>query len=66
MTNQGRRTNVSAESLLRDLEKRIATNPDADNLRLERAGLLAEMGRALEARDAYLEILAREPSHRLR
>jgi Flp pilus assembly protein TadD len=65
MNNQGGRAVVPAESLLRDLEKRIASNSDADNLRLERAGLLAEMGRTLEARNAYLELLAREPSHRL-
>jgi aromatic-L-amino-acid decarboxylase len=30
-----------------------------------RAQLLAEVGRTVEARDAYLEILARDPSHRL-
>ena len=69
MSNQGRSADVPADSLLRDLDIRIAsspdTGPDADSLRLERAGLLAQMGRTLEARDAYLELLAREPSHRL-
>ncbi len=32
---------------------------------IERARLLAEVGRTVEARDAYLEILGRDPSHRL-
>ena len=33
--------------------------------RFEAACLLSEMGRTLEARNAYLEVLAREPGHRL-
>ncbi len=33
-------------------------------LRFERACLLAEVGRTAEARDAYLDLLSREPSHR--
>jgi len=53
------------ESALRDLQDRIAAHPGAVNLRFERACLLAEMGRTLEARNAYLELLAREPAHRL-
>jgi glutamate/tyrosine decarboxylase-like PLP-dependent enzyme len=53
------------EAALRDLDGRIAADPGAANLRLERAGILAELGRSLEARNAYLEVLAREPSHRL-
>jgi glutamate/tyrosine decarboxylase-like PLP-dependent enzyme len=53
------------ESALRDLSERIAANPDAVSLRFESACLLAEMGRTLEARDAYLDLLAREPGHRL-
>src|ERR1035438_8427916 len=52
------------ESALRDLRDAILSNPDAVGLRFEAACLLAEMGRALEARDAYLDLLAREPSHR--
>ncbi len=32
---------------------------------VERAQLLAEVGRTVEARDAYLDILARDPSHRV-
>ena len=53
------------ESALRDLSGRIASDPGAMSLRFERACLLAEMGRTLEARNAYLDLLAREPSHRL-
>src|ERR1019366_2699709 len=53
------------ETALRDLDGRIAFNPGAVSLRFERACLLAEMGRTLEARNAYLDLLAREPSHRL-
>jgi Tfp pilus assembly protein PilF len=53
------------ESALRELGERIASHPDAVGQRFEFAGLLAEMGRTLEARNAYLELLAREPGHRL-
>jgi len=53
------------ESALRDLQGRIASNPDTVSLRFDLACLLSGMGRTLEARNAYLEVLAREPSHRL-
>jgi glutamate/tyrosine decarboxylase-like PLP-dependent enzyme/Tfp pilus assembly protein PilF len=53
------------EAALRDLSGRIASDPDAVSLRFEFACLLTELGRTLEARDAYLDLLAREPSHRL-
>jgi aromatic-L-amino-acid decarboxylase len=53
------------ESALRELTERIATKPEAVGLRFEFACLLAEMGRTLEARNAYLDLLSREPSHRL-
>src|ERR1035441_9359244 len=53
------------ESALSDLRDGIVSNPDALDLRFEAACLLAEMGRTLEARDAYLDLLTREPSHRL-
>jgi len=58
-------TERARESALRDLSGRIASNPDSVSLRFELAGLLAETGRTLEARNAYLELLAIEPSHRL-
>ena len=53
------------ESALLDLRTRIASNPNDVSLRFDLACLLTEMARTLEARDAYLELLAREPSHRL-
>ena len=53
------------ESALHEIDGRIASDPGAMSLRLERACLLAEMGRTPEARNAYLDLLAREPSHRL-
>ena len=43
----------------------MAEDPEAVAPRLERAGLLAELGRTGEAREAYLDILARAPSDRL-
>ena len=51
------------EIALRDLNSRIASDPEAVPLRFELACLLDEMGRTLEARNTYLAVLAREPSH---
>jgi glutamate/tyrosine decarboxylase-like PLP-dependent enzyme/Tfp pilus assembly protein PilF len=56
---------LARESALRELEARIAATPDAVDLRFDRACLLTELGRTLEARNAYLDVLARAPSHRL-
>src|ERR1035438_8168252 len=42
------------QASLRDLRDAIMSNPDAVCLRFEAACLLAEMGRTLEARGAYL------------
>jgi aromatic-L-amino-acid/L-tryptophan decarboxylase len=53
------------ESALRDLRGRIASNPADVSPRFDLACLLSEMGRTLEARNAYLDLLAREPTHRL-
>jgi glutamate/tyrosine decarboxylase-like PLP-dependent enzyme len=53
------------ESALLDLQTRMTSSPNDVNLRFDLACLLTEVGRAREARDAYLELLAREPSHRL-
>jgi aromatic-L-amino-acid/L-tryptophan decarboxylase len=51
------------ESRVVELEAQIASGGAAIPLRFERACLLAEMGRTADAKDAYLEILSREPSH---
>jgi glutamate/tyrosine decarboxylase-like PLP-dependent enzyme len=53
------------ESALREIDSSIVSDPGAVSLRFERACLLAEMGRTLEARNAYLDLLTRDPSHRL-
>ena len=52
------------ESRLAELEALIASDAAAIPVRFERACLLAEVGRTADARNAYLEILSREPSHR--
>ena len=56
---------LAREAALRTIEGRITAEPEALDLRLERASLLTELGRTLEARDAYLDILTRAPSDRL-
>jgi len=53
------------QEALRDLDARIAQESDGVSLRFERATLLAEMGRSQEARNAYIDVLARDPAHRL-
>ncbi|MGA2115590.1 MAG: pyridoxal-dependent decarboxylase [Bryobacteraceae bacterium] len=55
---------LAREAALLALETRIAAEPEAVVLRLDRARLLTELGRTLEARNAYLEILGRVPSDR--
>jgi aromatic-L-amino-acid decarboxylase len=56
---------VAREVALRELEDRIAADPEALGLRRDRAQLLAELGRTLDARNAYLDILKRAPSDRV-
>jgi len=56
---------LARQAALAQMDARIAADPDAIDPRVERAGLLAELGRTLDARNAYLEVLARVPSHRL-
>jgi aromatic-L-amino-acid/L-tryptophan decarboxylase len=53
------------EEALHALEARIAEDHASVDLQFERAGLLAELGRPREARDAYIEVLKRDPTHRL-
>jgi glutamate/tyrosine decarboxylase-like PLP-dependent enzyme/glutathione synthase/RimK-type ligase-like ATP-grasp enzyme len=55
---------LARESALREVETRIAAEPEAIGPKLERARLLAELDRTLDARNAYLEILAHAPSDR--
>ena len=56
---------LAREAALRELEDRIAAEPEALGLRRDRARLLTELGRTLEARNAYLDILTRAPSDRV-
>ncbi len=51
------------ESALREL-RRLAAEPEDIQLRFERACLLGELGQILASRNAYLEVLSRQPSHR--
>ena len=53
------------EAALHELDTRIAADPGSPDMQFERAGLLAEMGRSLDARNAYIELLRRDPAHRL-
>jgi tetratricopeptide (TPR) repeat protein len=53
------------EEALRDADARLGADPESVSLRFERAGLLAELGRSLEARNAYIDVLTREAAHRL-
>jgi len=50
---------------LRELEVQLSSDSGTISLRFERACLLTEAGRTDEAKGAYLDVLSREPSHRL-
>ena len=52
------------EQALRAAEARISAQPEDMESRLQRADLLVELGRTLDARNAYIDILARAPAHR--
>jgi aromatic-L-amino-acid decarboxylase len=51
------------EQRLAELDSQIISDPSVPP-RFERACLLAEVGRTKDARDAYIDLLSREPSHR--
>src|ERR1700722_222063 len=51
------------EQALGETEARLASAPDIIDLRFDRARLLTELGRGEEAKQAYLDILARDPAH---
>jgi hypothetical protein len=52
------------EAKLRELEAEFGANPASMDIQFERACLLDETGRTAEARDAYVDMLARDSSHR--
>ncbi|TAK99381.1 MAG: tetratricopeptide repeat protein [Rhodospirillaceae bacterium] len=51
------------EQSLRDVEAKIARQPQDATSQCDRARLLTELGRTDEARQAYLDILAFDPTH---
>lgn len=51
------------ESELKKLDDGLAAEPDNIQLRFDRAATLNKLGRTGEARDEYLELLARMPTH---
>jgi aromatic-L-amino-acid decarboxylase len=53
---------VAREEALRVLERRLAGEPEKVEMRIERARLLNELGSTLDARNAYLDVLSRDPS----
>jgi aromatic-L-amino-acid/L-tryptophan decarboxylase len=58
------RPRLLREAVLKDLDARLSADSATDDLRFERACLLTELGRTQEARDAFLDLLARSPAHR--
>jgi cytochrome c-type biogenesis protein CcmH/NrfG/glutathione synthase/RimK-type ligase-like ATP-grasp enzyme len=56
-------TRHEREAALEEIANELSISPDAIDLRFRYASLLAQMGRAEEAKAAYLEVLARDPAH---
>ena len=54
---------LQRKEALREVEARFASDPESVDLRFERACLLAELGQNEHAKQAYLDVLARCPSH---
>lgn len=54
---------LQRKEALRDIEARLALDPESIALRFERACLLNEMGRIDDAKQAYLDVLTRCPAH---
>ena len=53
----------ACEQALAEVEERLSGGEAAVDLEVERAGLLATLGRHEQARQAYLQILAEHPGH---
>ena len=51
------------EAELLETENRLASNPSSADLRFRRAFWLSELGRLVDARDAYIKVLECEPHH---
>ena len=57
------RPRLVQEARLRQLDDLLAREPKAIEAEVERAALLNALGRPLDARQAYLEVLKRAPTH---
>ena len=57
------RPRLVQEARLRQLDDLLAREPNAIEAEVERAALLNALGRPLDARQAYLEVLKRAPTH---
>ena len=62
-TNADSGPRAAWERTLREVESQLASNPSAVDLRLRRAALFSELGRLVDARNDYIKVLEREPSH---
>jgi glutamate/tyrosine decarboxylase-like PLP-dependent enzyme len=54
---------VQWEAELRRIDERLLSDPGSVELRFRRASVLTDLGRFMEARNEYLKVLEREPSH---
>jgi hypothetical protein len=54
---------LSREAALTQTDALLAASPDAVDAHFRRACLLVQLGRVEEAKDAYLEVLSRAPTH---
>ncbi len=60
---QGFRSHAELKSALQRVEKQLASQPDSVPLLFLRGNLLNKIGRSLEARNTYVELLRFEPAH---
>ena len=54
---------VKWEVQLKAIEALLSSNPDSLDLRFQRATLLGELGRLVDARNDYIQVLQRDPLH---
>lgn len=54
---------ITWEAELQGIEGQLQSNPDSVDLRFERAMSLSRLGRLADARDDYIKVLERQPSH---
>jgi tetratricopeptide (TPR) repeat protein len=54
---------LKTEAELQQIERRLISQPSSVALRLRRASLLSALGRLVDARNDYIQILGREPHH---